>query len=331
MTKIKIIILTDGDYRLGLGHLYRTKILVNTLKKLNQDVLILTKSPIVRKIFPKTFKFKIIKNNPRLLQKNIQSFNPDIFVIDKLQETKTTLKILKIFKKPIVGIDYIGNNKKLIDCGINILYPLSGVLNPRSYSGFKYNIINEKFHNTKPIRIHKNIYRVLVLQGGSDTRCYTPKIIEGLSLMKEDIKITIVLGRAFKCWNRLKKILAKNVKPVKIHQDVNNLPSLMVKHDLAITAGGNILLELAQLGIPSIVVCGEKFELETTKLLQKKGFGINLGYGENIHPHEIALCTSRLLDNYELRRKMNKVGKGLIDGKGKNRIAYILSQMGSTK
>ena len=98
----------------------------------------------------------------------------------------------------------------------------------------------------------------------------------------------------------------------------------MKKSDIAVTAGGNTLLELAFLGIPSLIVCAEKFEVETAKLMQKSGFGKNLGFGRDVSKNKISSNLNRLIKNFELRQKMNICGPKIIDGNGVSRIIDII-------
>ena len=94
----------------------------------------------------------------------------------------------------------------------------------------------------------------------------------------------------------------------------------MKNHDIAITGGGLSLLELARLGIPSIVICSEKFEVETVKMMQNMGFGVNLGYYQNVTNEKIIKTTNELIENYKVRKKMNQKGVKIIDGKGIERV-----------
>ena len=112
--------------------------------------------------------------------------------------------------------------------------------------------------------------------------------------------------------------------PIKIHYNVSNMSLLMQKADLAVTAGGNTLLELACIGIPSLIVCAEKFEVETARLLQNKGFGINAGFGGNLTISKIHSCLINIINDYNARKKMNAFGPKLIDGKGSSRVVKIL-------
>jgi len=168
---------------------------------------------------------------------------------------------------------------------------------------------------------------LLVLQGGSDTYCFIPKIIRALSSLKDDFKITVVLGPSFKCWKRLNQVLKYNMKPIKLLRNIENMPTVMSNHDLAITAAGNTLLELASMGIPPLVICGEQFETETAKLMEKKGFGINLGYGGDISINKIASATSHLMSSYNTRKKMRRAGKKIVDGKGPSRVVNLIKSI----
>lgn len=329
MISFTVMIRVDGDSKIGMGHVYRSLNLAYVLKKNGHDVIFLTKNRIVKNLASNSFECKMFLNDGYdKVQKIINRSKPDVIIIDKLQEQTKLINIFKKNCKCVVAIDYTGNNKQIIDYGINMLYPKTGIINKNTISGFEYSIMNKKLIYTKPIDIKRKVKSLLVLQGGSDTHCFTPKIINALNTLSEDIKITVVLGPAFNCWSALKVALKDNQKRLNLLHNIKNMPTVMSKHDVAITAGGMTLLELAHMGIPSVVICGEEFENETAGLLQKKGFGINLGFGKKVSESDIALATKQLLKSYDMRTQMNKAGKKLVDGKGVNRVASAIIKLG---
>ena len=94
--------------------------------------------------------------------------------------------------------------------------------------------------------------------------------------------------------------------------------------DMAISAAGMTGLELACVGVPTIFITAEKFELETSKLLEKKGFGKNLGFGGNFGKNKLNKVLNEFNVDLEKRKKMNKIGKKIIDGKGiENLVRFI--------
>lgn len=106
----------------------------------------------------------------------------------------------------------------------------------------------------------------------------------------------------------------------------------MNNHDLAISAAGMTLLELAFLGIPTVIVCAEKFEQETARIIQKQGFGLNLGFSKNPNKEKLQKSLMLLYDDYQLRSKMSKNGKKIVDNNGTKRtIKYIKLLIKSSK
>jgi spore coat polysaccharide biosynthesis predicted glycosyltransferase SpsG len=312
-----------------MGHVFRSSNIARVLqRKFKHEILFLTRDPIAKIILEKEFDCQLIqKKSIKKIKNVLQQFQPDLIVIDKLFEDPQTLRMLHQYSK-ILAIDYTGANKKMIEYGVNMLYPESGISNNRSFSGLKYSILNETFASTRPIHVRKKIDSVLVLQGGSDTECFTPKIISALNNINADFKVTVIIGPSFDCWSELDKVLRNNHKPIKILRNVKNMSSVMTKHDLAITGGGMTLLELTHLGIPSMVVCGAEFENETASLIQKKGCCINLGYGASVSEIKITKTAQKLLDDYHKRKSMNRIGKRLIDGKGADRVSQIINNIG---
>ena len=92
-----------------------------------------------------------------------------------------------------------------------------------------------------------------MLQGGSDTYCITPKIVKSLDKIKQDFKITVIVGSAFKCWDEINKTKRKLKKKIKILYDVEKISLEMKKHDIAITAAGNSMIEIMTIGIPTAI------------------------------------------------------------------------------
>jgi len=331
LNSLRILILVDGNHRIGMGHVYRSLHLANELKKYKHDTVFLTNTLPAKRILSRQFKCLSLPKLQSRKNKIFSKFHPDIIILDKLKESTNNLKIYSKNCSNIVGIDYTGSNKRLIQYGINMLYQKSGIINNNSFSGFEFAILNKIFTKKKPIHIKKKINSVIVLQGGSDTECFTPKIINALNSLEDNFEITVVLGPAFNCWKKLKKAINENKKRLKIYHNVKNMQRLMSKQDMAITGGGLTLLELCRLGIPSLIVCGAPFENETASMLQRKKFGINLGYGGKLSERKISAATKRLLADYYKRKRMNKIGTSLIDGKGVERVSFIINKIGMEK
>jgi len=321
--KQNIVIRADGSNEIGLGHIYRSFYLAKELKKEKVNVIFLSKNVFLKKIIQKKFQIEIFNDNSKKLEEKLEQLNPKLIIIDKLKEDTNQLKILSKYSR-LVGIDYIGKNNSKIDYGINILYQKSGIHKNKSFSGFNFSILNNSIRLYKPIKIKKEVNQVLIIQGGSDTPCNTPKILSALNKIDTNLKVNVIVGGGFQCWNKLNESIKGSKHSVKIHSNVKNIGKIMLQNDIAITGGGITSLELCNLGIPSIIMCGGKHENETSSLLEKHGAVINLGYKRNFRIKDIKETVKKLLDNYEQRKKMNKIAKKLIDQRGSKRVVDII-------
>ena len=315
---MKILFLADGSLKIGMGHIYRSLTLANELKKEN-EIAFLTREKLSSQIFKKKYKTFFVSRNNFIKEKNIiKNFEPDLVIIDKLKERNITISNIQSITKNIIFIDYTKKNLKRNMHGLTMLYPITGFSSEKST--LKYAIINKNFSKNKIQTIKPVVKNIIILQGGSDTYCFTPKILDSLNNIEQKFCVTVVVGKSFKCWNRLNNSIKNSDHKIRLLSDVPSLAPIMKNHDIAITAGGMTLLELACVGVPSLVVCGEKFETETARLLQKNNFGINLGFGKNLSKRKISNTLQFLAQNYALRKKMRISGQNLIDAKGVTRV-----------
>jgi spore coat polysaccharide biosynthesis predicted glycosyltransferase SpsG len=95
---------------------------------------------------------------------------------------------------------------------------------------------------------------------------------------------------------------------------------LMESSDLAITAAGNTLYELAILGVPSIVVSHHKRHDDVAKKFAQRKAVVNLGIGTALDPEEISDAVKKLLESEKERETLSMSMKKIVDGLGSKRI-----------
>src|SRR3546814_5895257 len=103
----------------------------------------------------------------------------------------------------------------------------------------------------------------------------------------------------------------------------------MARADLAVTSGGRTVLELASLGVPTLVICQNR--RETTHTFASEAHGVmNLGFHGELADDRIAQAFATLLDHPALRRDMRARVHTLDLSQGKARvIRQILALMDS--
>lgn len=327
-----VLIRTDGNNKIGMGHIYRSIALSQELKKHGFEIHFFTSNNnmLIKKL-SKYGKCHTANNNEAAEINKIKKIKPEIIIIDLLKKFflfgSRYMNTVRKFCKLLVTIDYVAKELRYVDVSIHSLFGPKKFKAKKTFFDLKYAMIRKEFlKKAKFFKIQKNVNSILILQGGADTRCFSPKILKALNRIKKPLLITLITGSAFKCWKELKKQKRISKHKITLLHDVKNIQTVMVQNQIAISAGGNTMLELLSLGIPTIIICGDKHEVEAAKLVEKKKVAINLGFNLIINENILANNVLKLLNNVKLRKRFNARSKKVIDGKGITRISNSILQ-----
>ncbi len=331
---MNILIYTYGNHEMGMGHIYRMLNLASLLKKRGHNLLFFIPSwnEGIRKITE--YNWKILKipmgsfEQESIYKQLLDNYTFGCIIADALDISKNIIKLFKEKTKLLVTLDNIGDGRFLSDILINILYKREPRLKkPKiEVNSFDYLILNENFKNfnLKEKNIKKNIKKILITQGGSDSHGIIPKIIDNLKNLPKELEYNILVGPAFKHYKDLELSIKRSQLKINIIKDTDKPWELFYNMDLAISGGGITLFELLCVGVPCIALTQEYKELETTKEINKLGLVQNLGLYENLKGNELKNSIIQLKDNYNKRIKMSEKSKKLIDGCGCERIANLI-------
>ncbi len=315
VNKIEVVFRTDGNSKIGMGHLMRCLALAQELEKesdCNISFLTEDSDEAAEKVLKYGYKTK-----NRLEEEFVDVIITSLaeISIDYAQELKKKAMLL-------VCLDDSRTRQFSADIVIRgSIVPELRDYDPGSKSRFfvgkEFMILNRQFQkfNRKIKKINPAVKTILITMGGGDINNLTPKVMAALEGL-EDIKKTVVVGPAFKDADKL--ISSKNYI---LKYDVSNMAELMFSSDLVIAGGGITLYELASVGAPGIVLCQTEYQLLEAGCFEKEGVVINLGLGKDISEEAIMAGVDSLLKDREKRKKMNLAGKGLIDGKAIERVA----------
>ena len=113
---------------------------------------------------------------------------------------------------------------------------------------------------------------------------------------------------------------------VRLLGDPHDIPGLMAWADVAISGAGSTCWELAFMGLPAAVLVLADNQRGIAAGLAEYGTAINLGEAAEATDAQIADALCSLLGDRGLRARMSRKGKGLIDGRGAERVAEHLRQ-----
>ncbi len=103
------------------------------------------------------------------------------------------------------------------------------------------------------------------------------------------------------------------------------MEDIMERSDLAITAAGNTLYELAVFGVPSLIVSHHERHEAVAGAFAARGAAVNLGIGTGLPPEAIARATRELLGDRAGRQALSGRMKEITDGLGCRRIAEAVA------
>ena len=94
----------------------------------------------------------------------------------------------------------------------------------------------------------------------------------------------------------------------------------MLDSDIAISAGGQTLYELARVGVPAMAIVVAENQMNNVRGWQKAGFIEYAGWWDDKHLPDMLIAGLRVLNNFHVRRNRSFKGREHVDGLGAKRI-----------
>lgn len=324
---MKVTILTEGSRELGLGHIIRCISLYQAFEAENIEVEIVAYGNGAVEEILAPFSHQIVNwiNKPQVIGRLIK--DTSIVIVDSRLVDKTTCdEIAKIVKVPV----FVDDTQRLTySRGIVINRTvLAEIKNYPKRKGLIYLLGSKYMPLTKafwyaPVKpIHKKIRRILISFGGSDPKNQTNIIANYLLNHYSKFIFDIIIGNSF----GKSSIDLKKSKRIFLHSSLSGeqMKNLMLRSDIAISAGGQTLFELARIGVPSIGVQVVDNQTDNITSLIKSGFLDFAGHCDDSEVLQNIVTKIKLLRSYEMRKRRNIIGRSLIDGYGSVRIASFL-------
>jgi UDP-2,4-diacetamido-2,4,6-trideoxy-beta-L-altropyranose hydrolase len=302
----------------GFGHLRRSLAVASQLKKKNRSIVFLVDGDRSSIDLLKKKGFKTIKYSFAALK----LISPSIAVIDQKDDVSSQIKHLKSVGAKICLIDNPTNARLISDV---VIFPISHFKDTLSWEGFKgkkyigakYFPLNKEFLRSRRMA-HKK-FTVLVTMGGSDENKLTQKVCSAVKSTDLELNMLVVIGSAFGHQNIPKDRRFKVVRSPK------NMAQLMARSDIAVTAFGTTLYELAYMGVPAMIIGNCKQDAEDARTFTKHGTAVWLGNYNDIRSASIIknICKHRNAPKGMI--KLKNINKKLVDGNGVQRIITILT------
>ena len=160
--------------------------------------------------------------------------------------------------------------------------------------------------------------RVLISMGGSDPENVMAKVLRALS-GDEHVEVRAVIGAGNKFFTTLREIACQSHTPIQLETNAK-MPELMAWADIAISAAGATLWELAFMGVPTLTVELMEHQRPIAHAFANSGAGLNLGWHGDLQGAKILDALQWLLADQARRSAMSAKGHALVDGRGPERV-----------
>ncbi|MFL2119510.1 UDP-2,4-diacetamido-2,4,6-trideoxy-beta-L-altropyranose hydrolase [Marinilactibacillus psychrotolerans] len=305
LTKKNILIRVDGYSGIGLGHVYRGLALAYNLIDHNVQFVLSEKSDLgIEKIKNSHFPFTIIKSNKEI-GKLISSQKIDIIINDILNTTEDYVTYLKKLNVRVINFEDLGDGADSADIVINDLY--APQRNGDHYFwGSDYYIIRDEFLLSESSVFNEVVKNVLVIFGGADPSNLTLKVFNAIqsNFDYKNIQFNFIVGPGYPHYNELKNLAKKSSLNINVIRDVKVMTEYMRNADIALSSQGRTMLELASMGVPTILLAQNQRELKHEFGYLNNGF-INLGLGEYIEEETVKDTLEWLIKSEQVRQQMH--------------------------
>jgi len=159
--------------------------------------------------------------------------------------------------------------------------------------------------------------KILITMGGSDPDNVTLQVIGALSGVEVDrLEIVAVVGGGNLHFDVLVDAAQQSPHHSRLERNVTDMPALMAWADVAISAAGSTVWELAFMGLPSLLVV----LAENQRKIAEVATSMTLAQEVSV---DLLKPFVELVVSVDSRKQQSRLQRALIDGNGAERVAKI--------
>jgi spore coat polysaccharide biosynthesis predicted glycosyltransferase SpsG/RimJ/RimL family protein N-acetyltransferase len=320
---MKAVIFTEGGKDAGFGHALRCAAIKSAFGEAGiRTELIIQGDPSVARVLG-AGRYRSVPWRNGSARK--LASGADLALIDSYLAGRKTYREIAAAVEHCLYLD---------DCA-RMSYPEGTVINYNAYgpemkypgrSGTRYLLgpayapLRKEFLVTPVRGIRKSMERALIFFGGADLPGLTLKTLEFLSANYPGMHKTVVIGAANRGSGAIRRLRDGKTRFI-YGAGAVKIKRLMLDCDIAFTAGGVTLYELARTGTPAVVFCAAENQKKNVEAMTKAGAGCQARLvSGKIHVPSLRRTLSRL-GAFSVRKRMSAAGSALVDGLGAARLA----------
>ena len=335
--QLRVLFRVDAGPDLGLGHLQRSLSLAIALGKLGMDSLFLTNENESSRQRIKGYRFPL---DTLALARSWTS-----------EDIKTTVDVAARNECDAVVVDcrfaHADYLAKLRSAGPYLIarddlaiypFPCQMVVNGNADAcrlpyhsssndtvfllGLDYMVLRPEFGDEYLRTVGGGVANILVILGGSDQYDLMPEILGVLDSLPGNFSVTAVVGPYFHNAAAVMSVARNSKRQIKLVHNPDSVRGLMLEADLAVSAAGQALYELACVGCPTVAIQTAPDQGGQMAALAEAGSLIAAGDAQTDNvTAAINEAVTYLKQSPDVRHQMANAGQTLVDGKGALRVA----------
>ncbi len=342
---MRVNFIVHGNEQTGMGHIMRSISLaqafqlrghmVTFFSKFEPGIFLLQKADMqVCRIpaEPLAERQGFFYGSPEELERDITAIRKriikksDVLIVDSYNVSSSFFESLRELTNCLVYIDDLNLFPYPIDILVNgtasaFDMGYENVQSAQLLLGTEYNQVRKEFSGLSPKEMNGGIADLLITTGNGDPCHMTEKIL-GIIMKTEQFsgfRYHVIVGGGFEkdIWFDPNVV---NREQVMLYDNPSNMWEIMMKCDIAVSAGGSTLYELAACGVPTIVFAYADNQLLHIKALEREGMLKYLGYYNDLQEERLVKYIYYLMENPDARKKMITKQQALVDGNGCSRI-----------
>ena len=361
----QIIFRADSNHSIGMGHVMRCLSIADAAMSVGCEVqFIISDDTVSDLIQERGYKAIVLNSDYKSMELELKLWPKDLrvdyLIVDSYYVTKHYLLELKH------RVNATGGKLVYIDDVLSFPYPVDILIDygvysdeiayhtlykgereePRFILGVLYTPLRAMFRRIAPRIQPVDVKNVLVSTGGSDELHLSLAIVYELIGTEPSIRFDrfyhILLGTMNPDKEEIKKI-ASETDNIFLYENVTDMKSLIESCDLAVSAAGSTLYEIAVCGVPLITYSIADNQIPGAESFERLGLAVNVGDLRDLSSADPNLVMSGSLDtaavhriieavenlsfDYDRRMAMGARLQEMIDGFGADRMVQeILSE-----
>lgn len=319
---MRILFRADCDRSIGTGHLFRCREMAKYFKEKGWNILFLINDYEFTEKIVKDYDYKKIalydiRDEIMATKEILKEDTFDIIVVDFYEKGKND-ELMSIFAEHAMqAVVAITDDFNKVNIKSDVLIASHPRQNQYDYknirqkvlTGERYFIVSQEFIQYK-ITVRREIANILISFGGHDPHNVAYDVARNILSATQtydfsNATFNFLIGGIYRYENELNDLLGKSRIKYIFHKNLRSVLPLFLESDIAITACGNTLYELCNIGIPAIVVALNDRQHEAGKLLHDKNLIEYAGYYSEIEQSAFNDLFLRLLNSYEDRLNLH--------------------------